>query len=112
MLATIAIFTSGSRARRIRRVAVRSGVILGMLAVSWAIASPASAQLQLNRLSVSVSAPAPGATVSGTTTISASVEVVGLLTVVGVQFMVDGVNVGAEDTASPYSIPWNTRTTG
>jgi hypothetical protein len=112
MLATIALFTSGSRARRVRRVAVRLVVVLGMVAIAWAAASPASAQLQLNRLIVSVTAPSPGATVSGTTTISASVEIVGLLTVVGVQFMVDGVNVGAEDTTRPYSIPWNTRTTG
>ena len=28
--------------------------------------------------------------------------------VVGVQFRLDGVNVGAEDTTAPYSIAWNT----
>ena len=31
-------------------------------------------------------------------------------TIAGVQFLLDGVNVGAEDTSSPYSISWNTTT--
>ncbi len=30
--------------------------------------------------------------------------------VVGVQFLLDGVNLGAEDLASPYSVSWNTLT--
>ena len=30
--------------------------------------------------------------------------------VVGVQFRVDGVNVGAEDTSAPFSVNWNTTT--
>ena len=55
---------------------------------------------------VALSAPASGATVSGTVAISATAsDNVG---VAGVQFRVDGVNVGAEDTTSPYSISWNT----
>src|SRR3989338_3897285 len=57
---------------------------------------------------VSLTAPADGATVSGTVTISANAsDNVG---VVGVQFKVDGANVGAEDTTSPYSISWNSTT--
>ncbi len=39
---------------------------------------------------------------------SASVSIIGSLTVRGVQFKLDGVNLGAEDTTSPYSVPWNT----
>ena len=55
---------------------------------------------------VAVSAPAGGATVSGTTTVSATAsDNVG---VVGVQFKLDGANLGAEDTSAPYSTPWNT----
>ena len=55
---------------------------------------------------VAVSAPAGGATVSGTTTVSATAsDNVG---VVGVQFKLDGANLGAEDTIAPYSTPWNT----
>src|SRR6266850_33938 len=56
--------------------------------------------------SVSVTSPAAGATVSGTITMTANAsDNVG---VVGVQFQVDGVNAGAEDTSAPYSAPWNT----
>src|SRR5262249_31088762 len=57
---------------------------------------------------VSITAPTAGATVSGTTTIGASAsDNVG---VVGVQFRLDGANLGAEATTSPYSLSWNTTT--
>jgi hypothetical protein len=57
-----------------------------------------------------MSAPANGATVSGTITVSATAsDNVG---VVGVQFLLDGANLGAEDAASPYSVSWNTNTVG
>jgi Malectin domain/Domain of unknown function (DUF1929)/Bacterial Ig-like domain/Bacterial Ig domain len=55
---------------------------------------------------VSLTAPANGATVSGSTTVSANAsDDVG---VVGVQFKLDGSNLGAEDTTSPYSVTWDT----
>jgi hypothetical protein len=55
---------------------------------------------------VSLTAPTNGATVLGTVTVSANAsDNVG---VVGVQFRLDGVNLGAEDTSSPYSIAWDT----
>ncbi|HEX7862769.1 MAG TPA: LamG-like jellyroll fold domain-containing protein [Verrucomicrobiae bacterium] len=54
---------------------------------------------------VSITSPAQAATVSGNVTISANAtDDVGVL---GVQFRVDGANVGAEDTTVPYSISWN-----
>ena len=57
---------------------------------------------------VAVSAPAAGATVSGTTPVSANAsDNVG---VAGVQFTLDGANLGAEDTSAPYSVSWNTTT--
>jgi hypothetical protein len=57
---------------------------------------------------VAITSPASGATVSGTITVTASAaDNVG---VVGVQFQLDGVNAGAEVTAAPYSVPWNTTT--
>src|SRR5439155_1497513 len=57
--------------------------------------------------SVSMTAPANGATVSGTAvTVSATAsDNVG---VAGVQFRLDGANLGAEDTTAPYSIAWDT----
>jgi hypothetical protein len=58
---------------------------------------------------VSLTAPANDATVSGTLAVSANAsDDVG---VVGVQFKVDGVNLGTEDTTAPYSVSWNTATT-
>lgn len=57
---------------------------------------------------VSITAPASAATVSGSVTVSANAsDNVG---VVGVQFQLDGANLGAEDTTSPYSVTWNTTT--
>ena len=57
---------------------------------------------------VSLTAPANGATVSGTVTLTATAsDNVG---VAGVQFLVDGNPLGAEDTTSPYSVSWNTTT--
>lgn len=56
---------------------------------------------------VSISAPAAG-NVSGTFNITATAsDNVG---VAGVQFLIDGVNFGSEDLASPYSVSWNTTT--
>ena len=60
------------------------------------------------RPTVSVTAPADGATVSGTINVTATAsDDVG---VVGVQFLLDGNNLGAEDTTTPYSVSWNTST--
>src|SRR2546427_8936082 len=72
------------------------------------ISTQAQAQLGLGSLIVTMTSPASGSTVSGTVPVSASVSIVGLLTVAGVQFKLDGANLGAEDTSSPYSVSWNT----
>jgi hypothetical protein len=56
---------------------------------------------------VAMLAPAGGATVSGTaTTVSASAA--DNIAIAGVQFKLDGANLGPEITATPYSIAWNT----
>src|SRR5581483_7762233 len=55
---------------------------------------------------VALTSPANGATVSGTVTAAANAaDNVG---VVGVQFLLDGANLGAEDTTAPFSVLWNT----
>jgi len=55
---------------------------------------------------VSITAPAANATVSGTTTFSApATDNVG---VAGVEFKRDGVLIAPEDTASPYTVAWDT----
>ena len=57
---------------------------------------------------VSLTAPMSGATISGTVPVTATAsDNVG---VAGVQFLLDGNNLGAEDTTAPYSISWDTST--
>ena len=57
---------------------------------------------------VSISSPADSSIVSGT--ISVSADASDNAGVVGVQFKLDGYNLGAEDTSSPYSVSWDTTT--
>src|SRR5207247_11330326 len=38
------------------------------------------------------------------------INIIGALTVRGVQFKLDGANLGAEDTSAPYPVSWNTTT--
>jgi hypothetical protein len=54
---------------------------------------------------VSITFPINGSTISGTITISATAA--DNFGVAGVQFKVDGNNAGTEDTASPYSVQWD-----
>src|SRR5207245_4668320 len=57
---------------------------------------------------VSMTVPAAGVTVAGTVTVSANAsDNVG---VAGVQFKLDGANLGAEVTTAPYTLSWNTAT--
>lgn len=51
--------------------------------------------------SLTITSPTNGSTVSGTITVSASAS--GNLTVTAVQFLLDGDNLGSEDTSSPFS---------
>src|SRR5712675_3294514 len=62
-------------------------------------------------LVVAITSPASGAIVNDTTTVSASVSIIGALTVSSVQFRLDGANLGARDTSAPYSVSWNTTAT-
>jgi hypothetical protein len=56
---------------------------------------------------VSLTAPASGGTVSGNSVaVTASASDTG--GIAGVQFKLDGSNLGQEDTVAPYSVTWNT----
>jgi len=57
---------------------------------------------------VSLTSPTNGATVNGTINLTATAS--DDVSVSGVQFKVDGVNVGAEDTVAPYTVSLNTAT--
>ncbi len=85
-----------------------SGVGLGNAAEYW-LYKPSVASGDIIAPTVAMTAPANGATVSGAAvTVSATAsDNVG---VVGVQFKLDGANLGAEDTSSPYSISWDSTT--
>src|SRR5262245_47932451 len=100
------ISTSGVRQMTIStsRVVV---ALVTLIVWSGSAPPPASAQL-LGSLIVNMSEPASGATVGGTVAVGARVTVVGLLTVRSVQFMLDGVPLGAEDTTAPYAVTWDT----
>jgi hypothetical protein len=58
---------------------------------------------------VAITSPPNGSTVSGSITITANAS--DNIGVAGVQFRLNGVNLGAEDTTAPYSVAWNTATT-
>jgi glucose/arabinose dehydrogenase/chitodextrinase len=57
---------------------------------------------------VGVTTAAGGATVSGTVSVTANAS--DDVAVAGVQFILDGASLGAEDTSSPYAVSWDTTT--
>jgi hypothetical protein len=57
---------------------------------------------------VSLTAPSAGATVSSTVSVAATAS--DNVAVASVQFQLDGVNLGSLDTATPYSVSWDTTT--
>src|SRR3954452_3423734 len=57
---------------------------------------------------VAITAPAAGAQVSDI--LNGAENASDNVGVVGVQFLVDGVNAGMEDAAPPYGLAWDTRT--
>ncbi|HXI30782.1 MAG TPA: N,N-dimethylformamidase beta subunit family domain-containing protein, partial [Vicinamibacterales bacterium] len=59
---------------------------------------------------VALTAPAAGANISGNA-VTVSATATDNLSIAGVQFKIDGANLNAEDTASPYSIAWNSTLT-
>lgn len=97
-------------------ITMASTVYVGLAVTSQVDATPGTAVFDnltavagdFTPPTVSVTAPADNAQVTGTVAVTASAsDNVG---VVGVQFKLDGVNLGAEDTSSPYSINWDTTT--
>ncbi|MFM9885780.1 MAG: Ig-like domain-containing protein [Burkholderiales bacterium] len=57
---------------------------------------------------ISLTAPSNNTTISGSITVTANAT--DNLAVVGVQFKLNGANLGPEDTAAPYSIAWDSTT--
>src|SRR5437867_2148073 len=93
-------------APRVRAALAAALVFFGL---AWIAPPPAPAQLPLpGSLVVTIASPASGSTVSGTIPVTASVTIIGSAIVAGVQFQLDGANLGAEDGTAPYSISWDT----
>jgi O-glycosyl hydrolase len=100
---------AGSNFLRLADVAVSNGL--------FSFVAPGNSFFTLTALTapdttppaVSVTAPADGSTVHRAVTVSAASDNVA---VAGVQFLLDGQNLGAEDTTSPYAISWDTATAG
>jgi ribosomal protein L35AE/L33A len=69
--------------------------------------SPSTASAQVGSQVVAITYPRNGSTVSGTITVTAGVS--SGAAVQGVQFQLDGANLGPERTY-PYETPWNTTT--
>ena len=86
-----------------------AAALLTILGGWWISPQHASAQVPPppGNLIVTITSPTSGATVTATITVSASVSPAGVL-VGGVQFKLDGGNLGAEDTTAPYAVPWST----
>jgi len=67
----------------------------------------ASQPLDRTPPTIALISPAAGVTVSGSVAVSACAADGG--GIAGVQFKVDGANLGVENTAGPYSVAWDTR---
>jgi len=59
-------------------------------------------------VTVTITSPGSGATVGGTTSVTADVSGAGALAVQGVRLTLDGANLGQEDTTAPYGVAWDT----
>ena len=70
------------------------------------ITSDMNTAIDTTKPGVSITSPTAGATVSNTITVSATAS--DNVAVGGVQFTLDGANLGPEDTSSPYSVSWST----
>jgi hypothetical protein len=80
----------------------------GNITVTPTSSVPRAASSDTTPPAVSITAPESGATVSGTITVTArAFDDIG---VAGVQFKYDGMNIGGEVSAAPYSITGDTRT--
>jgi hypothetical protein len=96
-------------AQAFREKLVQAAALLVVCGWAWLAPLPAFAQLLPlpgGGGRVTITSPPSGARVSGNITVTASASAP--LGVAGVQFLLDGVNLGSEDTQAPYSVSWPT----
>jgi hypothetical protein len=85
---------------------VRSKDAAGNEAISANSTLTTAAAPDTTNPTVALTAPAVNAIIAGTVTLTATAS--DNVAVAGVQFLLDGNPLGAEDTTSPYSLSWNT----
>jgi hypothetical protein len=87
-----------------------AAVVLSLVCGSGLMSAP-PALAQLSPLPggtvVTITSPPSGSRVSGAVALNASVSATGPFGITGVQFKLDGTDLGVEDTAAPYTVPWN-----
>jgi uncharacterized repeat protein (TIGR01451 family) len=77
---------------------------------TWAaLMATFKSQASVTGPNVSMTSPAPNATVTANSTVSATASDMSS-SITGVQFQLDGSNLGARVTVPPYSLTWNTTT--
>ena len=89
----------------------RAAALFVIVGFAWLSPLPAFAQLPLpggGGGGVTITSPPSGVRVGGTVTVTANAS--SPFGVAGVQFQLDGVNLGAETTTAPYSVTWATTT--
>jgi hypothetical protein len=87
---------------------VRAALLSVVFGWGWLSAPPAPAQLWPlpGTPGVTITSPPSGARVGGAVTVTANATAP--LGVAGVRFLLDGIDLGAEDTTAPYSVSWDT----
>jgi len=83
-------------------------VILPLLMLGFSALSQAQTSISQNPLTVKITSPAPGATVAGSIAVHANATPRSIR-IRGVQFMLDGANLGVLDDVPPYWIVWDSR---
>ena len=85
-----------------------------VLVLGWMCLASSQTSAQ-GSLVVTITSPAQNSTVAGPITVKANVSALGMPAsgplVAGVQFKLNGANLGPEDTVAPYEVPWDTATT-
>lgn len=101
--------TSATNASHTLSAVARNGAALTTTATETVTVNNTTTPPPPTAPTISFTAPVAGSTVSGNTQ-AVSANASGTTPVVGVQFKLDNVNLGAEDTVAPYSVNWDTTT--
>jgi len=82
-------------------------LVVAPVSVNHIVLAPNAHSLDSTAPVVSITSPSNGTAVSGAA-VTVSANASDDIGVVGVQFKLDGANLGAEDASAPYSVTWNT----